>query len=68
MHVKCIEPVKRKHGKPHAEWQSHRFPIKGGISFREAWMYDASRGNNFVREFAKGDYRVGETLRIRLPQ
>lgn len=40
-HRKCVEPVKRKHGSSQPEWQSHRFEIKGGISWREAWLRDA---------------------------
>jgi hypothetical protein len=38
--AKTIEPVKRKHGSLLPEWQMHRFPIKGGISMRDALAYD----------------------------
>lgn len=41
----CIEPIKRKHGSYHAEWQSHRFSIKGGITWRQAMIIDFSARN-----------------------
>lgn len=44
MHRKCIEPVKRTHGNG-PQWQSHRFAIKGGISFREAMLRDLAEPN-----------------------
>lgn len=44
MHLKCIEPVKRTHGNG-MQWQSHRFAIKDGISFREAMLKDMSEPN-----------------------
>jgi hypothetical protein len=31
------------------EWQSHRFEIKGGISFREAMIRDMSEPNVFLK-------------------
>ena len=43
-HRKCIEPVKRAHGNG-LQWQSHRFAIKGGISWREAMCRDMSEPN-----------------------
>ena len=39
LHRKCIEPVKRNHGNG-LEWQAHRFPIRGGISWREVMKED----------------------------
>lgn len=53
-HRKCIEPVKRKHGKTYPEWQVHRFEIKGGISWNEAWMRDMSAPNPFLGLLAEG--------------
>lgn len=35
LHSKCIEPVKRN--KDGVRWIQHRFPIKGGITWYEAW-------------------------------
>lgn len=56
MHVKCVEPVKRKHGTFSGEWQSHRFPIKGGISWRDAMIYDMMlQKNQFVVEDSEGN-------------
>lgn len=43
---KCVEPVKRRHGNPWPEWQSHRFEIKGGISWRDAMVYDMMHQRN----------------------
>jgi endonuclease I len=43
---KCIEPVKRKHGSTGSEWQIHRFEIKGGISIRDAMIYDMVHQRN----------------------
>lgn len=37
-HIHCVEPVKRN--KDGMRWIIHRFPIKGGISLREAWLQD----------------------------
>lgn len=36
--MKCVEPVKRN--KDGVKWIIHRFPIKGGISIRDAMIYD----------------------------
>ncbi len=48
-HRKCIEPVKRRHGSTQPEWQVHRFEIKGGISWRDAMIYDMmSQRNPFL--------------------
>jgi len=41
---KCIEPVKRNHGNG-LQWISHRFEIKGGISWREALLRDLAKPN-----------------------
>lgn len=38
--VPCVEPMKRKHGSTQPQWQSHRFPIKGGITWAEAMRRD----------------------------
>lgn len=44
---KCVEPVKRN--KDGVQWIVHRFPIKGGISIREAMLYDmANQRNHFL--------------------
>jgi hypothetical protein len=37
--LKCIEPVPRRKGNPWPEWQVHRFPIKGGISWRDVMLH-----------------------------
>ena len=37
-HVKCVEPIKRY--KDGLKWVIHRFPIKNGISIRDAMIYD----------------------------
>lgn len=37
--AKVVEPRKRKHGDG-LTWVGHRFPIKGGISWRDAAMHD----------------------------
>ena len=44
-HRKCVEPVKRRHGRDAAEWQVHRFEIRGGISLRDAMMKDFGAPN-----------------------
>lgn len=46
MRRKCIEPIKRRHGSPQPEWQAHRFEIKGGISWRDAMIYDMANQRN----------------------
>lgn len=43
-HEKRVEPVKRNHGNG-LQWMVHRFPIKGGISLRDAMVADASQPN-----------------------
>jgi len=40
---KRVEPVKRKKGEKSPQWIVHRFPIKGGISLRDAWLRDLCR-------------------------
>ena len=40
-HAKVVEPVKRN--KDGMRWIVHRFPIKGGISLRQAMLLDMSR-------------------------
>jgi endonuclease I len=46
MRLKCVEPIKRKHGKSYPEWQFHRFEIKNGISWRDAMIYDMMHQRN----------------------
>ncbi len=56
VHRKCIEPVKRKHGGNGVQWVMHRFEIKGGISWRDAMIYDMMiQPNQFVVEDAEGN-------------
>jgi hypothetical protein len=47
--MRCVEPQKRN--KDGWRWIVHRFPIRGGISLREAWMRDLMRPNPFLKEF-----------------
>lgn len=55
-HRKCIEPVKRRRGTSEPQWQPHRFEIKGGISFRDAMVYDMmSQPNRVVIEDDDGN-------------
>ncbi len=35
---KCVEPIKRN--KDGVKWIVHRFPIKNGISLKDAMIYD----------------------------
>lgn len=44
-HLKCVEPIKRKVGGIHG-WAIHRFPIKSGISIREAMIFDMLHQSN----------------------
>lgn len=37
-HAKIVEPIKRN--KDGVKWIIHRFPIRGGISLRDAMIYD----------------------------
>jgi hypothetical protein len=53
-HRKCVEPVKRKHGGLRPEWQSHRFEIKGGISWHEAMIRDMAEPNPWIEWMKKG--------------
>lgn len=46
--LKCVEPIKRKHGSLRPEWQSHRFPIKNGITWREAMIRDLAQPSPFI--------------------
>lgn len=56
-HHKCIEPFKRKHGGNGPQWVSHRFEIKGGISFRDAMIYDMFfQPNHFIVEGPDGEF------------
>ena len=46
-HAKVVEPVKRN--KDGVQWIIHRFPIKGGISLRDAMAYDMmNQPNPFI--------------------
>lgn len=65
MHRKCIEPIKRTHGNG-PQWVSHRFEIKGGISFRDTMIYDMmTQSNQFVSYAPDGGLRVcGLPVRI----
>jgi hypothetical protein len=46
-HAKVVEPVKRN--KDGCRWIVHRFPIKGGISLRDAIVYDMmNQPNPFI--------------------
>jgi len=49
---KCVEPVKRN--KDGVQWISHRFPIKGGISPREAMIRDLCEPNPLFNLVCKG--------------
>ena len=50
--IKCVEPVKRN--KDGLRWISHRFPIKGGISWREAMIQDMSQPNPWLKALSNG--------------
>lgn len=43
-HEKVVEPIKRN--KDGVKWIIHRFPIKGGISIRDAMIYDMAQQKN----------------------
>jgi hypothetical protein len=43
MREKTVGPCKRN--KDGFRWIVHRFPIKNGISLREAWLIDLTRRN-----------------------
>ena len=40
---KCVEPIKRN--KDGVRWIVHRFPIKNGISLKDAAIYEMSQPN-----------------------
>lgn len=46
--LRCIEPVKRN--KDGMQWIVHRFPIKGGITLREAMVRDMMAPNTLILE------------------
>jgi hypothetical protein len=46
---KVVEPRKRLKGNLTPDWIIHRFPIKGGISLRDAWLIDMSRPNPLLK-------------------
>jgi hypothetical protein len=47
-----VESMPRRHGSLRAEYHAHRFPIKGGISRREAFQHSLidglSRNNSLI--------------------
>lgn len=56
---KCIEPVKRRCGGSGMRWVSHRFEIKGGISWRDAMAMDMAQPNVlFVQLDQQGNSRL----------
>lgn len=67
--AKIWEP--RKRNKDGMRWISHRFPIKGGISYREVMHLSLSDNNIFLAVIAEDvdqkTTHIGDTLRIRLP-
>jgi hypothetical protein len=74
MREKCIEPVKRN--KDGMRWIVHRFPIKGGISWRDVMMKsndnpliqavnNFSIANGFCANFDAGAPK--NIVKIRLP-
>ena len=69
MDKRCIEPQKRLRGGSFG-WASHRFPIKGGVSFRETLARDLCKSNPFMADvFAKHGQPlpIGTRLKIRMP-
>ncbi len=50
---RCVEPIKRKHGSTRPEWQMHRFEIKGGITIRDAMIYDMLHQRNPLLDLIK---------------
>ena len=52
LHAKVYEPVKRRKGSTRPEWIRHRFPIKGGISWRAALARDCMSHNVLLKEHA----------------
>ena len=48
-----VEPVKRNKGNG-LQWIIHRFPIRGGISRREAMLRDMARPTPLLRYLAGG--------------
>ncbi len=46
LNLKIVEPHKRIKGNLSPEWIVHRFPIKKGISLRDAWLTDMLRTTN----------------------
>lgn len=42
---RCVEPHKRN--KDGVRWIVHRFPIKGGITLKDAMIYDMMQPNPF---------------------
>lgn len=47
LNEKCVEPIKRN--KDGVRWIVHRYPIKGGISLREAWIRDMCQPNTYLQ-------------------
>jgi hypothetical protein len=53
---KVVEPCKRLKGNLTSDWIIHRFPIKGGISLRDAWLIDMSRPNPLLKPLLERNY------------
>jgi hypothetical protein len=53
---KVVEPCKRLKGNLTPDWIIHRFPIKGGISLRDAWLIDMSRPNPLLKLLLERNY------------
>ncbi len=45
--MRCVEPKKRN--KDGLRWISHRFPIRNGITWREAMLRDMTEPNHLLR-------------------
>ena len=70
LNAKNYEPMQRRYaGSKCPVWVCHRFPIKGGISLREVMVRSFACNSVLTKGLfeAKGA-KIGETLRIRLPQ
>jgi len=57
-HAKCVEP--RKRNKDGKKWIVHRFPIKGGISIREAMIKDMAEPNLLWKLLVEDGNSIGE--------
>jgi hypothetical protein len=50
---KCVEPVKRKYASNGVQWVVHRFPIKDGISLRDAWIRELYRPSPMMQRLLR---------------